>query len=372
VDDHKELAKQVISRKSSEDLRESLDWLKTLLEYRALGKLYDTYIKGIRTAAEKNEESRIYCNYNLDGTKTGRLSCSSYGAKRSMGVSFHTLPREDKHNIRSLFPAPEGYAFIAGDYSTMELRVLAHLSREPGMKEAFRNKEDLHTYTASLLFAKPKEKITKHERQIAKSVSFLIVYGGGAFRLAEMTAISQQRAQKIIDRYNEVFPHISRFETHVHNFIRQNKYAYSIFNRRRNLLDVDSRDPKVKKQALRQGLNFTVQSSASDILCCAFKGLSERLPAGAHLFATVHDSIEIITPLVDVEEVLTIMYDEMVNTPTLKKDWGLEFDIPFEVDLEVGPSFGVLKGVEMEDGRPTNTKELLEFVTNHQKSSVES
>jgi DNA polymerase-1 len=251
----------------------------------------------------------------------------------------------------------------------MELRVLAHLADEPSMKEAFRNKEDLHTYTASLLFSKNKDRITKHERQIAKSVSFLIVYGGGAFRLAEMTAISQQKAQRIIDKYNSVFPRIAGFESHVHSFIQENKYAYSIFNRRRNLLDVDSRDPKVRKQALRQGLNFTVQSAASDILCCAFKGLSERLPEGSTLFATVHDSIEIITPFDDVDRVLSIMYDEMVNTPTLKKDWGIEFDIPFEVDLEVGPSFGVLRGVEMEYGRPTNTKELLDFVCEYQTGS---
>lgn len=350
VDLDKQISEDYVSKKSTEDLKEAKAWLGSLLELRKVQKLYKTYVNGIKRALDINDINKVYVDYRMDGTLTGRLSCASYS---NMGVSFHTLPREDKHNIRNIFTSPEGYSFITVDYAAMELRVLAHISKEKKMQQAFLDGVDLHTYTASLLFQKSEDKIKKEERQIAKAVSFLIAYGGGAYRLSETTGITYGRAEKIIQKYAEVYPGIFRYMDFVHSYIRENKYAYTIFGRRRNLPDVDSADNKVVQGALRQGLNFTIQSAASDILLCAIKGITESFKGlNARIIATVHDSVEIIAPHDEVKEVLEIVYDEMVNYNTVKKDFGIEFDLPLKIDAEVGTSFGNGKEVEFKNGRP--------------------
>ena len=350
VDLDKSISEDIISKKSTSDLREAKKWLESLLEMRKAQKLYDTYVKGIRRATEFNESDRVFVDYRMDGTLTGRLSCASYS---NMGVSFHTLPREDKHNIRNIFTAPEGHSFITIDYAAMELRVLAHIAKETKMQQAFKDGVDLHTYTASLLFQKSEDKIKKQERQIAKAVSFLIAYGGGAYKLSETTGISVKRASKIIEKYAEVYPGIFQYMEFVHNFIKENQYAYTIFGRRRHLPDVLSKDSKVIQGALRQGLNFTIQSAASDILLCAIKGITKSFEGmKARIVATVHDSVEIIAPHEEVEKVLVLVYDEMVNYKTVRRDFGIEFDLPLKIDAEVGTSFGNGKEVEFKDGRP--------------------
>lgn len=346
----KQISEDFVSKKSTDDLKNAKKWLTSLLELRKVQKLYKTYVNGIERALEVNDTSKVYVDYRMDGTLTGRLSCASYS---NMGVSFHTLPREDKHNIRNIFTSPPGHSFITVDYAAMELRVLAHISKELKMQQAFSAGVDLHTYTASLLFQKSEDKIKKDERQIAKAVSFLIAYGGGAYRLSETTGITYRRAEKIIQKYAEVYPGIFRYMDFVHDYIKENKYAYTLFGRRRNLPDVDSADPKVVQGALRQGLNFTIQSAASDILLCAIKGITKSFKGlNARIVATVHDSVEIIAPHDEVKEVLSIVYDEMVNYNTVKKDFGIEFDLPLKIDAEVGTSFGDGKEVEFINGRP--------------------
>ena len=269
--DDKAISRFMISQKESENLSRAAKVIQGILDMRSVTKLHQTYIGGIRKAVDFNEDNRVYCSYNLDGTKTGRLSNSAYPTPK--GISFHTLPREDRHNIRNIFPAPPGHALLASDYSQMELRIMAENAREQTMKKAFISGEDLHTYTASLLFKKSADDIGKLERQIAKSVSFLIIYGGGAYRLADMTGIPMREAQSIIDRYNQVFSGVPAYERHVHSFIKENGYAYSLFGRRRHLIDVYSKDPKVVKTTLRQGLNFTIQSAASDVLVVSIIGI---------------------------------------------------------------------------------------------------
>jgi len=346
----KQISEDYVSKKSTEDLREAKGWLDSLLELRKVQKLYNTYVNGIKRAVDINGTNKVYVDYRMDGTLTGRLSCASYS---NMGVSFHTLPREDKYNIRNMFTAPEGHSFITVDYAAMELRVLAHIAKETKMQQAFIEGVDLHTYTASLLFQKSEDKIKNSERQIAKSVSFLIAYGGGAYRLSETTGITHRRSEKIIAKYAEVYPGIFRYMDFVHNYIRENQYAYTIFGRRRHLPDVLSRDTKVSKGALRQGLNFTIQSAASDILLCAIKGITKSFEGlKARIVATVHDSVEIIAPHDEVGEALEIVYDEMVNYKTVRSDFGIQFNLPLKIDAEVGSSFGNGKPIEFKDGRP--------------------
>jgi DNA polymerase-1 len=352
-DEGKKISKSVVKSKTTEELHEAKRFLKGLLDLRKSEKLAKTYIKGTRNAIEYNETNKVFVDFRFDGTATGRLSCAAYNAQKAMGVSFHTLPRATETNIRSIFTAPKGHAFIAADYGAMELRVLSHIAKEGNMQLAFNQGADLHTYTARLLFNK--ENITKEERQIAKTVSFLIVYGGGPFNLAETMGIPMKRAEKIIDNYKNVYPGIFAYMEFVNEFIKSNGYAYTIFGRKRNLPDVRSRDRSVVNRALRQGLNFTIQSTASDILLCSLLGASRRFKeAGltARPVATVHDSIEITCPQEEVKDTLRILYDEMVNYPTIKDIFNIHFDVPLSIDAEVGQSFGDGKLVHFENGEP--------------------
>ena len=352
-DEGKKISKSVIASKSTEELVEAKKFLKGLLDLRKSEKLTKTYIDGTKNALKYNERDKVFVDFRFDGTATGRLSCAAYNAQKAMGVSFHTLPRDTKNNIRSLFKAPGDWAFIAADYAAMELRVLSHIAKEGNMQLAFNQGADLHSYTARLLFNK--ENISKEERQIAKTVSFLIVYGGGAFNLSETMGIPMARAEKNIKDYENVYPGIFAYMEFVNEFIRKNGYAYTIFGRKRNLPDVYSRDRSVVNRALRQGLNFTIQSSASDILLTSLLGASHRfVEAGlkAKPVATVHDSIEIVCPQEEVKDALTILYDEMVNYPLIKKIFNIHFDVPLSIDAELGNSFGDGKEVHFEDGVP--------------------
>ncbi len=350
--DGKRISKSVIADKNTNHLLQARRFVKGLLDLRKSEKLVKTYIKGTKKAIEYNERNKVYVDFRFDGTATGRLSCATYKAKQAMGVSFHTLPREKENNIRSLFCGPKGWRFIAADYSAMELRVLAHIAKEGNMQKAFNEGADLHTYTAKLLFNK--QNISKEERQIAKAVSFLIVYGGGAFNLSETMGIPMKRAEKIIEDYKNVYPGIFSYMDHVNEFIRTNGFAYTIFGRKRNLPDVYSRDSKIQNRALRQGLNFTIQSTASDILLCALLGISKEFKKremNARPVATVHDSIEVVCPPEEGAEVLEIMYHHMVDAPIMKETFNLYFDVPFEIEAEVGTSFGDGEETYFENGK---------------------
>ena len=352
-DEGKQISKRVVASKSTEELLDSKKFLKGLLGLRKSEKLAKTYIQGTRKAIEYNGKNKIFVDFRFDGTSTGRLSCASYNAKKAMGVSFHTLPRTTEDNIRSIFTAPPQQSFIAVDYAAMELRVLAHVAKDGNMQNAFNEGADLHTYTAKLLFNK--QNISKTERQIAKTVSFLIVYGGGPFKLSETMGIPLRRAERIIDNYKNVYPAVFEYMEFVNDFIRTNGYAYTIFGRRRNLPDVDSRNKTVVNRALRQGLNFTIQSTASDILLTSLLGISRRFKANnlsARPVATVHDSVEVVCPDNEVQNVLEILYDEMVNYPTIKEIFNIHFDVPLSIDAEVGRSFGDGKEVRFDKGIP--------------------
>lgn len=173
------------------------------------------------------------------------------------------------------------------------------------------------------------------------------------------------RAEEIIKNYQRVYPGIFKYMEFINNYIRENSHAYTIFGRRRNLPDVKSKDRSVVNRALRQGLNFTIQSSASDILLCALIGVSKRFKAAsldARVVATVHDSLEIISSEKDLSRCLEIVYDELVNYPYLKKLFGINFDVPLAVDFEVGRSFGDGVSVEFDNGTPTNLDPLMEYL----------
>lgn len=345
LDFEKSVSKAAVRELQDETLINSRNFIKHLMDFRKSKKLFDTYITGVKKAMEYNGSDKIYVEYRLDGTVTGRLSNAGYdaGDGGKMGISFHTLPRDTKFNIREYVIAPAGYKFITADMKSMELRILAHLAREKNMEKAFNDRIDLHMYSASMTFGKPISKITKEERQIAKEVSFLTVYGGTEKTLAMKRGISFKKAKGIIDGWMATFPGVPRYMQHVKDFISENKYAYTIFGRRRNLPNAGSDVKYIREESFRQGLNFTVQSSASDTLICCILGLEKELrdkKLGAKIVATVHDSIEMISPIDQVDETIAMLKNHMTNYPYIKENFGIEFSVPMEIEVMVGDSFG--------------------------------
>ena len=350
--DEANIARAVINSMTDDQVKAAKRFFDRFSEYKKLTKLHSVYIEGARTALGNTGNSRMYVKYNIDGTVTGRISNSgaNVGRKKEdkIGVSFYTLPRESLDvNIRDYVVAPKGHDFITIDMKAMELRVLAHVANEENMIHAFKSGVDLHSYSAGLTFNKDPKDVSKLERQIAKEVSFLTVYGGTAFTLASKRNIPEDRAEEIINSWLRAFPGVSRYMNTIDEYIKQFGYAKTIFGRYRHLPNVRSPFKSVRREAFRQGLNFTIQSAASDILLCGMLGVIEKLKGmKAKVVATVHDSIELIAPKNEIKKVVEIVKDELENYHYLKENFHINLKVPLGVDVEVGSSFG--NGVEYE------------------------
>lgn len=346
------IAKAVLNNMSDDQVTAAKRFFDRFSEYKKFVKLQSVYIEGARTALKNTGNGRIYSSYRIDGTVTGRISNSgaNVGRKKDdkLGVSFHTLPRESLDiNIRDYVVAPEGHDFITIDMKAMELRVLAHVANEENMIHAFKSGIDLHSYSAGLTFNKDPKDVTKLERQIAKEVSFLTVYGGTSYTLAARRNIPEARAEEIINSWLAAFPGVPRYMETIDDYIKQFGYAKTMFGRFRHLPNVRSPFKPVRREAFRQGLNFTIQSSASDILLCGMLGVIKKLEGmKAKVVATVHDSIELIAPKEETRRVVEIVKDELENYHYLKENFNIHLKVPLGVDVEVGTSFG--NGVEYE------------------------
>jgi len=346
------IARAVLNSMTDDQVKAAKRFFDRFSEYKKLTKLHSVYIEGARTALGNTGNSRMYVKYNIDGTVTGRISNSgaNVGRKKEdkIGVSFHTLPRESLDvNIRDYVVAPKGHDFITIDMKAMELRVLAHVANEENMIHAFKSGVDLHSYSAGLTFNKDPKDVTKLERQIAKEVSFLTVYGGTAYTLASKRNIPEERAEEIINSWLRAFPGVGRYMNTIDEYINQFAYAKTIFGRYRHLPNVRSPFKNVRREAFRQGLNFTIQSAASDILLCGMLGVIEKLKGmKAKVVATVHDSIELIAPKNETRKVVEIVKDELENYHYLRENFHINLKVPLGVDVEVGSSFG--NGVEYE------------------------
>lgn len=360
-----ELSRCSIQYADTSNLLRAKKFISSLLNYKKLDKLDTTFVQGPKKAITYNGEPVVHCDFNLDGTVTGRLSCSTYYGNdgNPMGVSFHTLPNKSKDldiNIRDIYAVKAPWSFITADYSTMELRVLAELADVREMKHAFSNHLDLHTHTASLIFKKSIEDILPHERQLAKTANFLIIYGGGAPNLAEVVGVSIHEAQRVIDRHKIVYPEVHKLMAETEAKLREFKYVENPFGRVRNLPDIDSPEFGVQLRAIRQAFNMLIQSTASDILLCANMSLINSLGREFYsicgddaehvslfrIVANVHDSMEVIVNSSLVNEAVGLIKTAMIENPVMRKL--VNFTVPFEVDIEVGTSFGNGESVDFD------------------------
>ena len=280
-----------------------------ILNYRELKKLISTYISTLPSYISE-KDGKIHTTYNQTVTATGRLSSSN--------PNLQNLPIRSERGrmIREAVIADEGCMFLSADYSQIELRLMAHLSQDEHMLEAFRANQDIHAATAARIFKKPIEQITKDERRKAKTANFGIIYGISAFGLAQQLDCSRTEAKQLIDGYFAAFPRVVSYIEQQKELARQKGYAETLFGRKRYLPDILSRNATVRSFAERNAVNAPIQGTAADIIKMAMVSICRRLKEEGlktQMIMKVHDELNFNVPLNEVEQVREIVVTEMQN-----------------------------------------------------------
>jgi len=294
-----------------------------LLEYRNLTKLENTYIANFK---ELTQNQRIYTTFNQCGATTGRII--------SINPNLQNIPveKEERYSIRKIFIADENCKFIISDYSQIELRILAHLSNDERMIEAFLNDEDIHIRTAKEIFGENIQ-VDNHIRRLAKTINFGIIYGMSAFKLGKDLNIPVSEAKKYIIRYFEKYNGIKKYFDEVKEFAKKNGYVETIFNRRRYIPQINDRNKNIREAAVRMAINMPVQGSAADILKLAMLKIFQELKKyRTKLLLTIHDELIFNSPLDEIQEVQQIIKNQMENVIKLR--------IPLKVKISIRDSWG--------------------------------
>ena len=297
--------------------------VKHILEYRGLTKLKSTYADGL--AAYIEDENRIHSTFNQTITATGRIS--------STEPNLQNIPirMELGRQIRKVFIPKDGYCFMDADYSQIELRVLASMSGDERLIEAYRSHADIHRTTASQVFHIPFEEVTDLQRRNAKAVNFGIVYGISSFGLSEDLSISRKEAAAYIEQYFETYPQVKQFIDSLVKDAKKNGYAVTLYGRRRPVPELFSSNFMQRSFGERVAMNSPIQGTAADIIKIAMIRVFERLKKEglkSKLILQVHDELLIETALEEEEQVRQILEEEMVHASSLA--------VELEIDLHVG------------------------------------
>ena len=280
-----------------------------ILDYRALKKLLGTYVEALPKLIRK-ETGHIHTTFNQCVTATGRLSSSD--------PNLQNIPvrSEDGKEIRRCFIPDEGEEFFSADYSQVELRIMASLSGDQHMIEAFNSGQDIHAATSAKINHKAIEDVTKDERRKAKSANFGIIYGISAFGLAQGLGIERKEAKELIDGYFQSFPQVMDFIEKCKSTAKEKGYAETMFGRRRYLPDINSGNGTVRAFAERNAVNAPIQGTAADIMKIAMVNVWRRLKREGlktKLILQVHDELNFSVPVNEKEQVERIVMEEMQN-----------------------------------------------------------
>ncbi|HCE54662.1 MAG TPA: DNA polymerase I [Lutibacter sp.] len=262
--------------------------VKDILEWRGLVKLKNTYVDALPNQLDKKTK-RIHTTYSQAVAATGRLS--------SVNPNLQNIPMrtERGRQVRKAFVArDENYTLLAADYSQIELRIIAALSEDEGMIESFRNLEDIHAATAAKIFGVPLNEVTRTQRGEAKAVNFGIIYGQGAFTLAEQLNKSRSEAKELIDNYYKTFPKLKEYIANQVAFAREEGYVETILGRRRYLKNINSQNAIVRSGDERNAVNAPIQGSAADIIKIAMINIHKMLKQGNYkskMLLQVHDEL---------------------------------------------------------------------------------
>ncbi len=301
-----------------------------VLEYRSLAKLKSTYVDSLPKLINK-KTGRIHTSYNQTVTATGRLSSSDPNLQN---IPIRT---SEGRRIREAFIPDEGHIFISSDYSQIELRLLAHFSKDPALIEAFARGEDIHQSTASLIFGVGPNDVTPEMRRKAKTINFGIIYGISAHGLSQQLGIPHAEAQKFIDSYFEKFSGVRKYFDDVMKRAEADGFVTTIMDRRRYLPELKSTDRNIKSFAQRMAINTPVQGSAADIIKIAMINLNRRLVAEglkARMILQVHDELVIEAPQDEVEKVRQATIEEMEGVKGV-----MALSVPIDVDVNTGKNW---------------------------------
>lgn len=297
--------------------------IEKILEYRQLQKLNSTYVEGLIPYID--ETGRIHSKFHQTVTTTGRIS--------STDPNLQNIPTrmELGRKLRKVFKPEQGYIFVDADYSQIELRVLAHISKDKNMIEAFCNNEDIHAQAASKVFNIPLEEVTKEERTKAKAVNFGIVYGISEFGLGEQLGVSRKKAKEYIEQYLDKYSGIKEFMTNIVEETKEKGYVETLYHRRRYVPELKSNNYMVRQFGGRVAMNTPIQGTAADIMKIAMINVYNKLKENnlkSKLIVQVHDEILVETLESEKEQVKQIVKEEMENVIKLK--------VPLLAEVEEG------------------------------------
>jgi len=272
---------------------------------------------------------RVHTDYMQTVAATGRLS--------SNNPNLQNIPirTERGRQVRKAFiPKNENYTLLAADYSQIELRIIAALSKEDNMITAFKNGEDIHASTASKVFNVPLDEVTREQRGNAKTVNFGIIYGVSAFGLSNQTDLNRTEAKELIETYYETYPKLEQYISDQIHFARENGYVQTVLGRRRYLKDINSRNAIVRGAAERNAVNAPIQGSAADIIKIAMIRIHQKLKEGNYktkMLLQVHDELVFDVHKPELEIIKPLIKSEMESA--------FKLSVPLDVDLDIGDNW---------------------------------
>ncbi len=308
-----------------EQFKDESEIVRLVLRYRQIQKLVSTYLEGFKPLIQNG---KVHTTYNQTVTSTGRLSSSN--------PNLQNIPvrTDEGRELRKIFKASDGCVLIDADYSQIELRLLAHISDCEPLKEAYNERKDIHTSTASLVFNVPEEEVTASLRREAKAVNFGIIYGISPFGLSKDLGISAKKAKEYIDRYFEKYPEVKTYMTDSVNSAKEKGYVQTIFGRKRIIPELKSSNFNLRAFGERAAMNMPLQGSSADIIKIAMINVFNCLKTEnlkAKLVLQVHDELIIDSPKEEEERVREILKREMEAVVALR--------VPLVADVGTGNSW---------------------------------
>jgi len=309
------------------ELAEEYELPEVLLEHRTLSKLKSTYTDKLPGQISETT-GKVHTSFHQAVTTTGRLSSSDPNLQN---IPIRT---EDGRRIRQAFEPSKGHRFISADYSQIELRIMAHISKDVGLLQAFQEGEDVHSKTASEVFDVAIEEVTADLRRNAKAINFGLIYGISAFGLGKQLGISRNLAAEYMAMYFEKYPGVKKYMESTKDFASQNGYVETLFGRRLYLRDINASNAIRRQASERAAINAPVQGTAADIMKIAMIKTHQAIKAEnvkAKLILQVHDELILDTPKKEIDSVINLLTDSMMGAASL--------DVPSEIDVGVGDNW---------------------------------
>ena len=309
------------------ELAEEYELPKVLLEHRTLSKLKSTYTDKLPNQVSQST-GKVHTSFHQAVTTTGRLSSSDPNLQN---IPIRT---EDGRRIRQAFEPSKGNKFISADYSQIELRVMAHMSKDEGLLEAFREGQDVHSKTASEVFDVGIKEVTSDLRRNAKAINFGLIYGISAFGLGKQLGISRNLAAEYMAMYFEKYPDVKKYMESTKEFASQNGYVETLFGRRLYLRDINATNAMRRQASERAAINAPVQGTAADIMKIAMINMHKAIKtqkSEAKLILQVHDELILDTPKDEIDKIVSLVTDSMMGAANL--------DVPLEIDIGIGDNW---------------------------------